>query len=99
MSLTPVKRLDIIIDAVHKDSVLEALEREGINAYSIVAAVQGKGDRGERLADDLTDVFQNVQIITTCQPEQVEPITQALTPMLQRRGGVCLVSDAQWLDH
>lgn len=99
MSFSKVKRLDIIIDAVHKGQVTDILERAGIHAYSISSAVQGKGDRGERLADDLTDVFQNVKIITTCDERQLEQVAAKLAPVLSRHGGVCLVADALWLDH
>jgi Fe-S cluster biogenesis protein NfuA len=38
-------------------------------------------------------------VMTACPPEQVERVVERLRPILKRFGGVCLVSDAEWMIH
>ncbi len=47
----------------------------------------------------LTGTSANGCVLTACPPEQVREIVEAVRPILKRRGGVCLVSDAQWVRH
>lgn len=75
------------------------LEQEGVDGYTIMRDVVGWGDRGLQSGDELTDVFKNSYLLTTCAAEDLERIVEAIRPILTRRGGVCLVSDAQWLKH
>ena len=79
--------------------VCSVLEGEGITSYTIVRDVIGRGERGFQSGDELTDVFKNSLLLTTCDADQLQGIVEALRPILKRRGGVCLVSDAQWVIH
>ncbi len=94
-----VKRIEIITDALEMQTVTAVLEAHGISGYTIIKNVTGKGERGVQSGDDLTDVFKNSYLLTTCLPEQVTEIVEAIRPLLKRRGGVCLISDAQWVVH
>jgi nitrogen regulatory protein PII len=94
-----VKRIEIITDALVMGEVIRVLEREGVSGYTVVPNVTGKGERGAQSGDDLTDVFKNSMLITACDVERVASLVEAIRPMLARRGGVCLVSDAQWVIH
>ena len=94
-----VKRVEIITDALEMQAVTAVLEAHGISAYTIIKNVIGKGERGVQSGDDLTDVFKNSYLLTTCPLEQVQEIVEAIRPLLKRRGGVCLISDAQWVVH
>jgi nitrogen regulatory protein PII len=97
--LKPVKRVEIVIDAVHLSLVLQTLERCGLKGYSVLQHVTGKGDRGVRDGGELTGVLENRYVLTTCPPEDVQRLGQALRPILRAHGGICLVSDGQWLEH
>lgn len=97
--MTPVKRLDIVIDKPHAEQVIAALASVGIRAYSMVPHVLGRGERGERRGDELTDVFTNVMILTTCPPDLLPKVNEKLRPLLKAQGGICLVSDAHLLIH
>ena len=55
------------------------------------------GEIGTRLDDELTDVIKNSYVLFVCSEEQVDDITGAMAPVLDRFGGVCLVSDVQGL--
>lgn len=94
-----VKRIEIITDALEMKEVTAVLEAHGVTGYTVIKNVIGKGERGLQSGDDLTDVFKNSYLLTTCPPEQVGEIVEAIRPLLKRRGGVCLISDSQWVVH
>jgi len=94
-----VKRIEIITGALEMQAVVAVLETHGVSGYTIIKDVTGKGERGVQSGDDLTDVFKNSYLLTTCPPEQVQEIVEAIRPLLKRHGGVCLISDAQWVVH
>ncbi|MEE4661198.1 MAG: P-II family nitrogen regulator [Halieaceae bacterium] len=97
--MKPVKRIEIIIDSLDIRMVLQELEDIGISSYSVIRDVIGSGDRGARSGDLLNDAMKNSYILIACDEEQAEKITEALRPKLKRYGGMCLVSDAQWVQH
>ncbi len=97
--MKPVKRIEIIIDSLDVKMVLQDLEDIGITSYSVIRDVIGSGDRGARSGDLLNDAMKNSYILIACDDTEAEKITEALRPKLKRYGGMCLVSDAQWLTH
>lgn len=94
-----VKRVEIVIDAAHSPRVLSLLADAKVDGYTLVRGVSGSGDRGLRMSDDITGVSNNNYILTTCAPETLEQVMDALRPVLRKLGGICLVSDAEWLIH
>lgn len=94
-----VKKIEIVIDSVELPKVLRALDEQGVSGYTVMGNVTGKGERGARTGDDLTDVFRNSYVMTTCPEEKLAQLVEAVRPLLGRYGGVCLVSDAQWIIH
>ncbi len=94
-----VKKLEIITDTLEMKEVCAVLEAQGVSGYSIVRDVVGKGERGWQSGDELTDVFKNSYLLTTCDASEVERLIEAVRPILKKRGGICLVSDAQWVIH
>jgi nitrogen regulatory protein PII len=97
--MKPVKRVEIVVDSVELPRVLRLVESCGVSGYTVIGGVTGKGERGERAGDDLTDVFRNSYVLTACPEEQLAALVAAVRPVLERYGGVCLVSDAQWIIH
>jgi len=61
--------------------------------------VAGRGNRGERSGDGLSDSFQNVVFVIAAREGQVTGFVESVRPVLERTGGICLVSDARWLKH
>ncbi len=94
-----VKRIEIVVDALHARRVIEALRAHGLDGYTLIRGVSGSGERGAQLGDDITGVSNNNYILTTCPPEKLHEVTAALRPLLRRFGGICLVSEAGWLTH
>ena len=93
------KRVEIICDTVEVKNVVKLLEVIGVSGYTIIRDVVGKGGRGSRRGDDLTDVFKNSMILTVCNPEQIPDVVDAIRPILKRFGGICLISDVHFVIH
>jgi nitrogen regulatory protein PII len=97
--MTPVKRIEIVADAVELPALIAALHHARASGWTIIRNIAGAGDRGERGADQPTDVLGNVMLVVACPEQQVSAIVEAVRPILRRFGGMCLVSDALWADH
>ncbi|HVT44040.1 MAG TPA: P-II family nitrogen regulator [Thermoanaerobaculia bacterium] len=97
--MKPIKRVEIVTDSLELKRVLHILDELGVSGYTVIREVTGKGERGTRAGDELTDVFKNSYVMTACGEDDVGRIAEAIRPVLQRTGGVCLVSDAQWIVH
>jgi len=93
-----VHKLEIVVDAPHSPRTLKLLASHGLTGYSLIRGVVGSGKRGSQLSDDITGVNNNHYILTTCPPDRLDAVTEALRPLLRRVGGICLVSDALWLE-
>ena len=94
-----VKRIEIITDSLQMREVCRVLDGLAVSGYSVIRDVTGRGERGVQSGDDLTDVFKNSMVLLACPPERVQEIVEAIRPILKRRGGMCLVSDAMWVMH
>jgi len=97
--MDPVKRLEIVVEAALEPDIERLIEQAGIDGYTLIREVAGHGQRGDRDADGLTGVFQNVCFVIAAQPAAATRFLETLRPLLRDSGGMCLVSDAQWLKH
>jgi hypothetical protein len=97
--MIPVKRLEIVVDATYSPRIVKLLGEHGLTGWTLLRGASGAGDRGPRLADDITGVMSNHVILTTCPPEALDALLEELRGLLVRYGGMCLISDASWLRH
>ena len=97
--MTPCKRLEIIIDALHVDDATQVLRDAGVAGYTVLTYASGWGDRGAREPDGVSRIFENRVILCACQPAELDRITPALDPLIRRYGGAVIVSDAQMMSH
>ncbi len=93
------KKIEIVCDTLEVKNVVKLLEAIGVSGYTIIRDVVGKGGRGIRRGDDLTDVFKNSMILTVCNAEQIPEVVDAIRPILKRFGGICLISDTHYVLH
>ncbi|MGB5324731.1 MAG: hypothetical protein WBN40_04815 [Pseudomonadales bacterium] len=94
------KRIEIVIEAPQAQRLTEELRQLGAPGFTLIPEIRGAGDRGERRADELSGESSNCIILIACDDQAVvDRILEAVRPVLSRSGGVCLVSDAQWLRH
>ncbi len=94
-----VKRIEIVIEATQESTIRQLIDDAGIDGFTLIHAGAGRGQRGERSGDGLSDTFQNVVFVIATPEEQVMDFVEAVRPVLKRTGGICLVSDARWLKH
>jgi nitrogen regulatory protein PII len=94
-----VKKVEIIISTLEVNEVLEILDTVRVSGYTVINNTSGKGDRG--MSDnDLGRVFSNSYIMTVCTNEkQLNYLVDEITPVLKKIGGICLVTDANWVLH
>lgn len=97
--MQPIVRIEIVIDALHSSEVVDLLARVGLKGYTLIRNVSGAGERGRRQGDDITGVDNNHYVLTTCAPDAADRVAASLRPLLERVGGICLMSDARWLQH
>ncbi len=94
-----VKRVEVVVESVHEHAVAKLIDQAGADGYTLLRNVVGHGERGERDAQGLTGVFRNVCFIVAVDPDQAETLAESVRPLLRDYGGLCLVSDAQRVDH
>jgi nitrogen regulatory protein PII len=97
--MQPVKKVEIVADSLELPNILKVLDKLGVSGYTVIKNVTGKGERGERTGDELTDVFKNSYVMVACPDEQMPALVEAIRPILKRFGGVCLITNAQWVIH
>jgi nitrogen regulatory protein P-II 1 len=94
------KRIEIVIEQPMAERMIEVLRKLDAPGYTLLRNVGGYGDRGTRRADELAGDSSNCLFLIACDdPEVVQRITEGVRPLLTRFGGICLVSDCQWLPH
>jgi nitrogen regulatory protein PII len=97
--MRPVKRLEIIVDSPEVPEIEELLRREGASGYTVFSQLRGSGDRGQRYNDEPGGGDGNACVLVAVPVEDVMRYVEAIRPILRRRGGICLVSDAHWVLH
>jgi nitrogen regulatory protein PII len=94
-----VKKVEIIISSLEINEVSEILDKVQVSGYTIIKNASGKGERGTTY-NDLDREFSNSYFMTVCTNEQqLEQLVKMITPLLKKVGGVCLVTEANWLIH
>lgn len=98
--MKPCKRIEIVIETPQAKRLAALLRQVGAEGYTLIPDVRGAGNRGERRADALAGDSSNCLFVIACEDqEMVDSIVEGVRPLLTRSGGVCLVTEAQWLKH
>jgi len=97
--MTDVKRIEVIINSLDKQKLIDILKEKKIAGFSYIDDVKGIGDRGIQDGKGLSDAFTNSYFLIACEEEDFNTIKEPLRSLLKKIGGVCLVSEAQWLIH
>ena len=97
--MTPMKRVEVVIDALELSTVCSALDQAGVSGYTVIREVTGKGHRGDRTGDDLTGALKNGYVLCACSEAQARAVAESVRPILKRFGGVCLLTDCLSVEH
>lgn len=96
ITLSPLKKLEIILEGEYKDFATDLLDHAGVKGYTIVNNLSGKGDGGfheGHLMFNEDDVL--VMVIAAVPDDLVEPILGGFNPFFNKHSGVIFVSDIQ----
>ncbi|MCB1690212.1 MAG: hypothetical protein KDI33_17070 [Halioglobus sp.] len=98
--MKPCKRIEIVIETPMVPSLIRVLEELNVPGYTLVPDVRGAGDRGVRRADEFSGESSNSLLLIACDDQAtIERLLEGVRPLIRRSGGICLLSDAQWLRH
>ena len=97
--MKPVQRLEIIVERSIRDKILDVLTHAGCHGWSILPVSSGHGHRGTRGLEGLPGGLENELILAAVDDGQLPAVLDQLRPLLERWGGVCMVSQALWLRH
>jgi nitrogen regulatory protein PII len=93
------KRIEIITGAYDMRAVIHIIEQAGLPGYTLIPEVRGKGERGSRDADGLTEAFKNSMLLLVCEIDQWEKIQEPIRQHITRVGGMVMMSDCSYLKH
>ena len=98
-AMQPMKRLEIVVDTLHLSRLLSRLREAGAPGYTVQPNASGFGGRGDQRADDPSGVSTNSIIVLAVPLELAPKVIEATRTALHKYGGVCMVSDCQWMEH
>jgi nitrogen regulatory protein PII len=93
------KKLEIVINTLEVRRLVDLLNTHEIGGYTYWKGVKGRGDRGLQDGEGLTEAFSNAYFMVGCTEAEFERIREPIRDLLQDVGGVCMISDVQWLAH
>lgn len=94
-----VHKVELIVDHGFLESTLIILDGITVSGYTVIEHPTGKGDRGLS-CDDFDCMFNGTYIMTVCtEQEQLDVLIEQVKPILQKSGGICLITQAKWLKH
>ncbi len=92
-----LKRIEIVIDEEKLEDLITLLNQVGVRGYTFIKQAGGLGSRGTRRPDDLFFEQHNAMFILACEEKQAERLVTTLRPKLKEFGGMCLISDCEWV--
>jgi nitrogen regulatory protein PII len=93
-----VKRVEIVASSVELGKILAGLDKSGVPRYTVIHNVSGKSDRGTISEDFAFSSLDNVYVIAFCNPDKIDAVIERLSPILNKFGGACFVSDAMQVE-
>ncbi len=97
-STLSMKRIEIIVDAGKLEELIGLLMETGVRGYTILSRAGGLGSRGTRSPNDVLWDEGNAVVILACKEDQATKIVKGLHPKLKKLGGMCLISDCEWVE-
>lgn len=93
-----MKRFEIVIGIEQLEQLMELLEKTGVRGYTVIKNAGGYGSRGARNPDDVLMEQENVVVVLACKEDQAQRVLNELRPVMKALGGMCLISDCNWVE-
>ena len=88
-----MKKVEVIVESVYLNRLLEMFKAKGVENYTLMKDVEGRGGHGLKLADDITDVCSNDYFFTLVEEEKFLGLKEEIRTFVKRYGGKCIISD------
>lgn len=98
MSTIVMKRIEVIVDAEKLEELISVLMDAGVRGYTVLKKAGGLGSRGTRSPDDVLWEEENALVILACKEDQATKVINGIRPKLKDFGGMCLISDCEWVE-
>ncbi len=96
LNLSPVKKIEIILEGAHQEFATDLLDRAGVTGYTLVGNLSGKGRHGFHEGHLMfNEDAVLIMIIVAVPTELVEPILEGFSPFFSSHTGVVFISDIQ----
>jgi nitrogen regulatory protein PII len=96
LNLSPVKKLEIIIEGAYQEYATDLLDRAGVTGYTIIGNLSGRGRHGFHEGHLMfNEEAVLIMIIVAVPPDLVEPILEGFEPFFNQHTGVVFISDIQ----
>ncbi len=96
LNLSPLKKIEIILEGAHQEFATDLLDRAGVTGYTIVSNLSGKGRHGFHEGHLMFNEDAVLIMIIVAVPEElVEPILEGFSPFFNKHTGVVFISDIQ----
>ncbi|ANJ67056.1 transcriptional regulator [Halothiobacillus diazotrophicus] len=96
LNLTPLKKLEIILEGEHQAFATDLLDRAGVKGYTIVGNLSGKGSQGYHEGHLMFNEDEVLIMIIAAVPEElVKPLLEGFAPFFNKHSGVVFLSDIQ----
>jgi PII-like signaling protein len=90
------KRIDIMVEAPLMKRVIDLLDQQGVNGYTVLPALAGRGHDGVWHRDGLVGrVGAVVQIFCIIDEGKIDEVLEPLFRLVSRQIGIVTVSDVQ----
>ncbi|MGC8506769.1 MAG: P-II family nitrogen regulator [Thiomonas sp.] len=96
IKLHPLKKLEIILEGVHKEFATDLLDHAGVKGYTIINNISGKGSHGFYEGHLMFNEDDALLMIIVAVPEElVGPLLEGFQAFFEVHSGVVFVSDIQ----
>jgi nitrogen regulatory protein PII len=95
--LIPMKRIEIVVTDESLNDLIELFREAKVRGYTVIKKAGGLGSRGERNPEYYPLEEENAVMVLACEEEQAEKLIMMLRPKMKDFGGMCLISDCQWV--
>jgi nitrogen regulatory protein PII len=96
LNLSPLKKLEIILEGEHQEFATDLLDRAGVKGYTIINHLSGRGSHGFHEGHLMFNEDEVLVMIVAAVPDDlVEPILKGFAPFFNEHSGVVFISDIQ----
>ena len=89
-----MKKVEIVIERAFLPTLLEKLKELNIGGYTVLDVAQGNGGKSGNVKDyGVTDINRNSYIFTVCSIDEHDHIITAISPFIEKTGGILICSD------